>query len=427
MKVLVVNTANGSGGAERMAQRLADGLADRGVDARIAVGFVQREGPGVVALSRRRDGPSHNPAAPPPAGPDDRKWALRSGLEDFFYPATWDLLGCDGWRPDLVHLHNLHGGYFDLRVLPWLSGEVPVVLTLHDQWLLTGHCAHPIGCDRWRTGCGDCPDLGLYPPIPVDNTANNHRRKGEIFSASRLWLTAPSRWLLDRALSSHLAPAVRGARCLPNGIDLTAFTPGDRSAARRRLNLTEDAFVMLFAANGGHSNPWRDFPAMLEVFRRTAGRLTGRTCRLLVLGLREGNGDLGDPRIEPVPFVEDMADLADHYRAADAYLHIARADTFPSVVLEAMACGTPVAANAVGGIPEQVPSGEAGFLFPTGALEEAVAFLVTLANDAALGARLGANAARHARRFDAEVWVDSHLDWYRDILAGQDAGGDRRR
>jgi hypothetical protein len=84
-----------------------------------------------------------------------------AGLEDFDHPSTWDLLSLTRGEPSIVHLHNLHGDYFDLRYLPTLSRQVPCVVSMHDAWLLSGHCAHSLDCDRWLRGCGKCPYLTL--------------------------------------------------------------------------------------------------------------------------------------------------------------------------------------------------------------------------------------------------------------------------
>jgi len=104
----------------------------------------------------------------------------RVGLEDFRHPASRALLSLPPERPDIVQAHNLHGRYFDLRYLAPLSRQVPVVLTLHDAWLLSGNCAHSFACDRWLNGCGQCPDIGIYPGLPRDATAWNWRRKRAI-------------------------------------------------------------------------------------------------------------------------------------------------------------------------------------------------------------------------------------------------------
>src|SRR3990172_6801419 len=94
---------------------------------------------------------------------DRARWAARlRGREDFNFPGTAALLELPGRTPDALHLHNLHGGYFDLRALPALTARVPAVLSLHDAWLLSGHCAHSFDCGRWETGCGECPALWIY-------------------------------------------------------------------------------------------------------------------------------------------------------------------------------------------------------------------------------------------------------------------------
>ena len=136
--------------------------------------------------------------------------AWRAGREFFDYPGTRSLLSLTTFRPDLVHLHNLHAEYFDLRYLPELSTTVPVAMTLHDEWTYTGHCAYTMGIDRWQTGCGGCPDLRIYPKIAHDGTHENWLAKQAIYERSRLYVSAPSSWLLDRARRSMLADGSRG-------------------------------------------------------------------------------------------------------------------------------------------------------------------------------------------------------------------------
>src|SRR5262249_25040689 len=119
---------------------------------------------------------------------EPRKWLDQyRGIEDFHFPGTWRLLGLTPQLPNIVHLHNLHGDYADPRVLPWLGQRLPVILTLHDTWLLSGHCAYSLDCERWKTGCGQCPDLTIYPAVRRDMTDYNWRRKRELYARSRLY------------------------------------------------------------------------------------------------------------------------------------------------------------------------------------------------------------------------------------------------
>ena len=106
------------------------------------------------------------------------------GHDDFDYPGSVHVLKLTEAKPDILHFHNLHGNYFDLRALIELSNQVPVVLTLHDAWLFSGHCAHSLECERWKKGCGNCPDLTIYPPILRDATAYNWQQKINIFKQS---------------------------------------------------------------------------------------------------------------------------------------------------------------------------------------------------------------------------------------------------
>ena len=253
LRILQVSTVDVRGGAEQVALNLLAAYRARGHTSWLAVGE-RRNGHGDVQLlpndamrspwarfwyeiaARRRPAASHTAVglarmAGALAEPD-RRLAYYRGREDFNFPGTRQLLELSGERPQVVHAHNLHGGYFDLRQLPWLSREVPLILTLHDAWLLSGHCAHSLACERWRTGCGRCPDLTIYPAIRRDATAYNWRRKRAIFAHSRLFVATPSRWLMRKVDESILAPAVQEARVIPNGVDLSVFRPADRRRAR---------------------------------------------------------------------------------------------------------------------------------------------------------------------------------------------------
>ena len=356
---------------------------------------------------------------------EPRRWAERmNGYEDFGFPGTWSLLELTPEMPDVVHCHNLHGawlqtgGYFDLRALPWLSRQVPTVLTLHDAWLLSGHCAHSFDCERWKTGCGRCPDLSIYPAVKRDATAYNWRRKRDIYAQSRLYVATPSHWLMHKVEQSMLAPAVQEARVIPNGIDLSVFhPPEDRHAVRSVLGIPQEAKVILFAANGIRMNIWRDFEMMRAAVARVARRMDGQSVLFLALGDDAPPEHIGRATVQFVPYQEDPKVVARYYQAADVYVHAARADTFPNVVLEALACGTPVVATAVGGIPEQVEDGVTGFLMPPGDAEAMADAVVALLTDEALQERLGENAAEDARkRFDLDRQVSEYIEWYQALI-----------
>jgi glycosyltransferase involved in cell wall biosynthesis len=459
LRILQVSTADIAGGAEKVAWSLFQTYRARGHDTWLAVGIKRTDDPDVL-LFPSQDGSSQWTRSwwsvytrlRPHAGHVRGAWWLarlaraaadprrlgpaRRGLEDFAFPGTRRLLDLPGQPPDIVHCHNLHGGYFDLRALPWLSERAPVLLTLHDAWLLSGHCAHSFDCERWKVGCGHCPDLTIYPAVRRDATAYNWETKRDAYARSRLYVATASTWLMEKVRQSMLAPGVVEARVIPNSVDLSVFHPGDRQAARAQLSIPQDGAVALFAAHGVRLNIWKDYHMMRSAVAKAATRLHGRKLFFIGLGEKAPPTHIGEADVRFVPFQDDPATVAAYYRSADVYLHAARAETWGLTITEALACGTPVVATAVGGIAEQVKGlrvsdhGLADFDLNTYNAHEATGFLVSagdadsmargiecLLNDGQLRGQLGANAAADARkRFSLQGQAERYLSWYREIV-----------
>jgi len=349
-----------------------------------------------------------------------RTRAKRRGEEDFEFPGTADLLSLAPAMPDLVHCHNLHSpqGYFDLRELPAISQRVPTIVTLHDAWLLAGHCAHSFECERWRVGCGQCPDLTIYPPMPRDATALNWKRKSEIFNQCRLHVSACSKWLMDRAKQSLMAPAMVDSRVIYNGVDRDIFKPGDGQAARRELGLPATAPILLFAANGVRNNCFKDFRTMRAALGRVAEQWQGEPIVFVALGEDSPEETIGRAVIRFIPFQRDPKIVARYHQAADVYLHAARADSLPIAVLEAFACERPVIASNVGGIPEQIEEGATGHLVAAGDAETFAARVLALLSDRQRRSIMGQRGALVvADKFDVKLQIQAYQSWYEEILA----------
>ena len=185
LEVLQVNTQDSQGGAAQIMQQLHHGYEQVGVHGSIACGIKYTDDADVHLIDPEA---RHNrftklmmSAAKKTHNADFKgSWHLGNsfeaisnpakaydayrGHEDFHQHGAWDLLDITGRDVDVLQLHNLHGkNYFDLTALPYLTNQVPTFVTMHDAWLLAGHCAHSMGCERWQTGCGSCPDLSLPP------------------------------------------------------------------------------------------------------------------------------------------------------------------------------------------------------------------------------------------------------------------------
>jgi glycosyltransferase involved in cell wall biosynthesis len=280
------------------------------------------------------------------------------------------------------------------------------------MWLLTGHCAHSLDCKRWITGCGQCPDLSIHPAMPRDATAFNWKRKRDVYAAARLHVATPSRWLMDKVEKSMLWPGTIDAKVIPNGVDLTIFKPAPQATARAALGLPPNIPILLFAAAGIRSNAFKDFHTLRQAIARVADRFTAP---LIFLALGEAGPDenIGSARVRFLPFESDPGRVALHYQAADLYLHAARADTFPNSILEALGCGRPVVATAVGGIPEQVVQGVTGLLAPPADPSALADAILHLLNNSPMRESMSQHGAAHAaRHFDLKCQAEQYLNWY---------------
>jgi len=433
LKILQISTTDRDGGAEGSAWNLLRAYRDRGHKSWLAVGWKRSDDPNVFEIPHLR------PTVPWARlcwvlhgrlalweGSLRGVWRLRYwlrtlasgwaeidrrlGREDFNHPGTWKLLDLTPERPDIVHAHNLHGGYFDLRFLVSLSHQVPVVLNLRDMWLLTGHCAYPVGCERWETGCGNCPDLSIYPAIERDATAHNWKRKRRIYRKSRLYIATPSEWLMDQVRVSMLSGVQY--RVVPNAIDLDVFRPIDRGAARRYLGLPQDASIVMLTAQ----TPFKDYATMEAALGRLV-KPSDKDLLFICLGTEGTEKDVGYGQMIYPGFERDPQRMAHYYAASDVFVHAAKDEAFGKTIVEAMACGTPVVATAVGGISEIVENGKNGFLVPardSGAMSVAVERLLS---DTALHREISTTASEHAaRHFGLDRQVDNFLSWYGEVI-----------
>jgi len=225
---------------------------------------------------------------------------------------------------------------------------------------------------------------------------------------------------------------------IPNGVDLDVYRPGSRDEARRELGLPEDAFLVVFVGNRFLARgTWKDFPTVREAVVRAARDLDA-PLELHAVGDEGAAAQEGRARIVLAGHWREPERVARYLRAADLALHAARpeAENFPNVVLEALACGTPVVATAVGGIPEQVaglwdgpepalralnpaaPAEATGTLVPAADAAAMAAAVVRLLRDPPLRAALGRNGAARAQAdFGLDRQVAAYRDWYEEMLA----------
>ena len=264
-------------------------------------------------------------------------------------------------NPDIIHLHNLHGNYINYKILfDYLSSSrKPVVWTIHDCWPITGHCVHftAVNCDKWRTGCCNCPRLYSYPrSILFDRSRLNYlNKKASFTSISRMYLTPVSYWLGGVLAQSFLN--MYPIKPIHNGIDLTSFYPRPESeeGIRRKYKLG-NRFIVLGVATGWSSeNGLYDFIQLREQLNdQFVIVLVGVTERIKAL---LPNGIVGIFR------TDSQDELAELYSTADIFVNGSFEETFGLVTAEAMACGTPAIVYNSTACPEIV-NPDVGYVIP---------------------------------------------------------------
>lgn len=260
-------------------------------------------------------------------------------------------------KPDIIHLHNIHGWYLNWRMLfDYLkNADIPVIWTLHDCWSFTGHCPHfmALGCEKWKTGCYECPLYKLYPGCFFDDSKKQYTLKRQCFTeVPNLTIVTPSQWLADLVKQSYLKNY--NTVVINNGIDLTKFKP--RISNFKEKHGLENKIILL-----GVAFDWTSKKG-LDDFKRLADELPEEYAIVLV-GVSDVVAKNLQERIIAIACTQNQEELAEIYSAADLFVNPTLEDNFPTVNLEALACGTPVITYQTGGSPESLTD-ECGAVVP---------------------------------------------------------------
>lgn len=373
MKIAMLNTFDGGGGAARSAYRLHQGLVRSGVASRFVTQYNKRADPAIVCGSSRIEKliALLRPLADMLPMKLYRKRGRRQPFSTAYVPVVQRVRQAVA-EADVLHLHWVVHGFVNIPFLR--QARRPIVWTLHDSWAFTGGCHLPAGCRRYQEACGRCPQLGSRRE--ADLTRLNWQRKLRAWRDVDMVVVTPSNWLAACARSSSLF-AGRRVEVIPNGIDTDVFKPLDRVACCRILNLPEDKHLILFGAMGATSDENKGFELLRQAMAALPRQVAGKECMLVVFGSQQL--DLPDLNIE-VRFMGTLTDdiaLSVLYAAADVMVVPSRQENLPNTIMEAMACGTPAVAFRTGGIPDLIEHQYSGYLaepFDTGDLAQGIAW-----------------------------------------------------
>ncbi len=250
----------------------------------------------------------------------------------------------DEIEPDIVHLHNLHGHGCNLEMLfnYFKEKKIKLFWTFHDCWAFTGYCPHydMIGCDKWQEQCSDCPQKGAYSFF-FDKSDKLYSKKQKLFTGLDLTIITPSQWLKSQVEKSFLRNYP--VKVINNGIDLDIFKPCD-SDFREKYGLRDKFLILGVAFN------W-DERKGIDVFSHLARELPD-DCRIVLVGTDENSKKILPDNVITIDRTENQTELAEIYSACDLFVNATREDTFPTVNIEALACGIPVLTFNTGGSGE---------------------------------------------------------------------------
>ena len=310
--------------------------------------------------------------------------------------------------PDIIHIHNIHGGYFQTNLLPKLAKIAPIVWTFHDMFPITGHCAYSFECEKWKSGCGNCERLDIYPAIKKDRTRFLWNYKNKIFNSAGVTIVTPSFWLKKCVEESFLKN--KDIRLIYNGIDLENFKKTTKSETRKELKLPENKKIVLFSANGGVKNPFKGGEFVFETFEKLKN-----ISDILFLNIGGDRGQKSE-NWQDFGYVKDPKTMAKLYSAADVYLFPTLADNCPLTAIESLTCGLPVVTFETGGIPEIVENSKSGFVVEYKNEEKLVEALEKLLDDDELREKMAKNAVAASKKFSLERMALEYLRLYGELL-----------
>jgi len=404
MKILQINTTANTGSTGRIAEDLGRCIIGQGGKSYIAYGRTkQKSASSLIKIGNNSDIQFHGLHS---LLFDMHGFGSASATKKFVQHLEEN-------TPDIIHLHNLHGYYLNIRVLfNYLERlNIPVVWTLHDCWPFTGHCSYFdfVGCDRWITGCYACPNRKGYPKsLILDRSASNYRTKKGLFTKlNRLVIVTPSNWLADHVRTSFIG--TYPVQVIHNGVSLDRFKPVDSSQIRKKYGLGNGAVVLGVASIWDKRKGYEDFIQLRS--------LLDANISIILVGLSQEQIRRLPEGIIGIRRTENIEELVALYSLADVFVNPTWVDNFPTTNIEALACGTPVVTYNTGGSPEAV-SDATGIVVRKGDVSElfdAVRIVIKKGKNAYKADCIN----RAVTMFDSKKRYQDYLDLYAALMAGR--------
>lgn len=404
MNVLHINQSDLAGGAAIAGYRLHQGLLAQGINSRLLVGTAKSTSDHVASIPRKLF--IENQII---------RLTWRLGFNHFHGIGTFDIPKHPFYQEaDVLNFHNLHTSDFNYVAIPVLTENKPAVLTLHDMWSFTGHCAYNYDCERWKIGCGKCPYPNTYPEIQRDNTYLEWKLKNWVYSRSNITIVTPSNWLTLAVKQSMLNRFA--IHHIPYGIDTEVYQPLDCQWCRSLLGIPDDKKVLMFGAQS-----LKDIRKGSDLLLKALSSLPNSfkaEILLLILG-SDGEAIAQESGMATLNLGHLSNDYlkAIAYSAADLFICPTRADNLPLMLQESMACGTPMVSFKIGGVPDLVRPAITGYLATPEDASDLRQGIVQLLDDPILRDRMSKHCRAIAvEEYSLELQVQRYIELYRQVL-----------
>lgn len=398
----------GGGGALSM-YRLHLALKEAGIDSKILCEKKTSDSPNISVIKRSKWEKIADKLL--------EQMTSRLGLNDIHRVSSFGIKQNKVYQEaDILHFHGTHSGFINYLALPALTRNKPSVFTLHDMWCLTGHCANSYDCDRWKIGCGKCPYPDTYVPVKRDATNLEWKLKDWAYSQSNLTFICPSKWLTEQAKQSPLINRFP-IHHIPNGIDTRIFQPLDPQKCRRELGIPPGKKVLMFASV--KLNDYRKGgDLLLKALASLPKSLKAETI-LLLMGASSLEQDVG-MQVLSLGYITDEHDKAVCYSASDLFIFPTRADNHPLVLLESMACGTPIVSMKVGGVPDSVRPQLTGYLAEAENVEDFRNGIIQLLEDQSLHHQMRQDCQAIAQEeYRLDLCTSRYTQVYRQLVKSE--------
>ena len=342
MKIALINSVSSYGSTGRICDAIASMAIARGYEAKVFYGLGKSNNNNAIKISNGVDYIVHNVLS---------RLFDAEGL--FSSIGTLIMIReLKEYQPDIIHIHNLHGHYINFKLLFKFIGartNSRVIMTLHDCWSFTGHCAHfdIVRCEKWHDGCYKCPHREVYPKSYLSRSERNYNLKKELIAnlGARLYLVPVSNWMssfLSKSMYTDIKYSV-----IHNGIDLTVFKYSENSDVLTRYKI-KGKYIL------GIANPWSSYKGLDDMVKLRS--FLDESISMVLVGLSQEQIDIMTKGVVGLRPTNNLEELVALYSSALVLVNTTYCDNYPTVNLESIACGTPVITYKTGGSPESITS-----------------------------------------------------------------------